>query len=699
MRFSNRRAPALIIKFPKMADKKFKIKNLIFLSVAAAVLFLAPARFAKAGTGDWLTGEIGKNIFTGFTSMLFDLIGNGIAILAKLLNFVLHMAIYSDSVNAPVVYQSWTIMRDFANMFFIIALIVMAFATIFDIAKYSAKALIGKFLIAALLINFSLTLGGLVIDGAQILNNTFLTAIGDSAIRLGQTINPAKLMPGGESEIAGALATANLPLNLIMGLILFGVFFVSMLIATIFALIRIPMVWFLLIVSPLAWIAGVFPQGDGYFKNWWKQFIGWNLFLPVFLFFLYFGLYFMTNIGGVIGKISQGYAETNLGLINATFQDIFTYVLAAIFLIGGVIMAFKVSFLSGTSAIKAAGWAKGTTMNTLGRYTGIAAMGKAAQMKREQIQKEGLPGRFGQKLYGGEAGQERRTAVWAERFGVMGAGEQQLAKDIGANKKRFANITDAVQLRGLMNGGSKSEQLAIREIMKEKNLLSGQELIETHELYGGNKSLAGKQFARSIDFDKLSTIERASWLNKTEDIETKQKIATIMADKGELKDVDAIKKAAGLFTLEGQKKDLINKTKKGNLMFANQTLLELGLLKDEKGQTMVNNETNINKALENDIAKMTPDMLLESTKSFAKDPEVQKIVEKTLTPQKIKAMVEKATPEQLATWEPIMATRKTEFESKDAEKEAAKSAILADAIVKALRTAHSSSGDTPPTTP
>ena len=87
----------------------------------------------------------------------------------------------------------------------------------------------------------------------------------------------------------------------------------------------------------------------------------------------------MTNIGGVIGKISQGYAETNLGLINATFQDIFTYVLAAIFLIGGVIMAFKVSFLSGTSAIKAAGWAKGTTMNTLGRYTGIAAMGKATE--------------------------------------------------------------------------------------------------------------------------------------------------------------------------------------------------------------------------------------------------------------------------------------------------------------------------------
>lgn len=644
--------------------KNPSIKKIFFCATATAILLLAPVHFANAAgaletAAGWLFGSA-EDAMARVAGAMFTLIGGGIVLLVKLLNMVLHMNIVSNQTNAPVVYQSWQIMRDFANMFFIIALIVMAFATIFDIAKYSAKALLGKFLIAALLINFSLTLGGLVIDGAQVLNNTFLTAIGDSALRLGQAVNPAKLLPG-EDVAAAASAGGTLLLNLALGIILGGVFFVSILIALIFALIRIPMVWFLLIVSPLAWIASVFPQGDSYFKNWWKQFIGWNLFLPVFLFFLYFGLYFITNIGDITNVISQGHAKEQIGVVDASFETIFTYVLSAIFLIGGVAAAFKVSFLSGTGAIKAAGWAKGTTLNALGRYTGLTSMGRAAQMKFQQVQKEGLPGRVGQKLYGGEAGLERRTSAWAERFGVRGAGDQQLAKDISANKKRFENITDAGQLRGLMNRGSKSEQLAIREIMKGRNLLSGQELMETHELYGGNKSLAGKQFARSIDFDKLSRIERETWLDKTGDIETKQKIATVMADKGELRDATTIKKAASLFTLEGQQIDLINKTKKGNLILANQTLLEMGLIKDEKGQAKPNNAASLNEAIEKDIFKMTPDMLLEYTKTLTKkdkeNEKIRELVAKSLTAQKIKIITEKATKEQLDAWGDLINTK------------------------------------------
>lgn len=425
-----------------MPLKNLKINKLIFLSVIAVVLVLAPVHFAQADGGFSLFSldSISETFVSKLAYIFFTLIGNGINALVKVLNSVLHMAIYSDSVNAPVVYQSWTIMRDFANMFFIIALIVMAFATIFDIAQYSAKALIGKFLIAALLINFSLTLGGLVIDGAQVLNNTFLTAIGDSALRLGQAVNPVKLLPEGATAAtasSSAMAGGTLLFNLVLGLILGGVFLVSILIATLFALIRIPMVWFLLIVSPLAWIASVFPQGDGYFKNWWKQFVGWNLFLPVFLFFLYFGLYFITNIGNITGAISQGYDKEKIGLAQVTFETLFAYVLAAIFMIGGVITAFKVSFLSGTGAIKAASWAKGTAMSALGRYTGIAALGKGAKMRLEQIQKEGLQGRIGQKLYGGQAGEERKAAWVAEKFGFRGMELQRQKDFVGRADKAY----------------------------------------------------------------------------------------------------------------------------------------------------------------------------------------------------------------------------------------------------------------------
>lgn len=674
-----------------MSLKNIKIQKFFFLAVVIAVLFLAPTHFVRACNIITDSGNWTACVVTELSNTFFNIIGNIISLLVQLLNLVLHIDICSGSTCNDVVYQSWKIMRDFANMFFIIALIVMAFATIFDISKYSVKTLIAKFLIAALLINFSLTLGILVINGSQSLNNTFITAIGDASLRLGQAANPTQLLLSKSDATKTGIDLMTALLNIVLGIILGGTFLVGILTAVLFALIRIPMVWFLLIISPIAWIASVFPPMQEYYKSWWKQYIGWNLFLPVFLFFLYFGLYFITNKDQILGAINSSYAKQGIGGGQLTLQTIFTYVLSAIFLIGGVLMAFKVSFLSGTSAVKAAGWAKGTAMNTMG----FTSMGKAAQMKYQQVKKEGLPGRFGQKLYGGEAGQERRTAAWAERFGVRGAGEEQLAKDISANKKKFANITDAGQLRGLMNRGSKSEQLAIREIMKEKNLLSGQELMDTHNLYGGNKSLAGKQFARSIDFDKLSKLDRERWFKETGDIETKQKIANVMADKGEFQSKEEINKAANLFALEGQQKDLINKTKKGNLKMAVQVLIDRKLIKN-KDSTPI---TDLNEGLKQEIAKMTPDVLLESTKALTKDEDVKKIVQETLNAQKVKVITEKATQEQLDAWGTLIAEIKKGTENEEAAKEAKKSEILADAIVKALRTPPPTPGGTPPTTP
>ncbi len=447
-----------------MPLKNLKIKKFLFLAVVIAVLFLAPTHFAKA----WLEGKITDAMLALF-NMIFGIIGNITVILVKLLDWVIKVPVCNGSTCNAVVYRSWQIMRDFANMFFIIALIVMAFATIFDIAKYSVKTLIAKFLIAALLINFSLTLGVLVIDGTQTLSNTFLTAIGYSADRIGQGVNPAQLTPSSDEKkssssspslsvsctigifllgpsgcvmgaigaiISGGEVDYTMLTKVVVQIVLSSILLISVLGATLFSLVRIPMVWFLLVISPIAWIASVFPPMQEYYKSWWKQYIGWNLFLPVFLFFLYFGIYFTTNLKQITDAISVSVSQGQTTAASAFFQNVFAYVLAGIFLIGGIMMSFKVSFLSGTSAVKAASWAKGTAMNTMG----FTSMGKAARMKYDQVKKEGLPGRFGQKLYGGEAGQERRTAVWAERFGVRGVDLQRQKDFVSRADKEYENI-------------------------------------------------------------------------------------------------------------------------------------------------------------------------------------------------------------------------------------------------------------------
>jgi hypothetical protein len=58
----------------------------------------------------------------------------------------------------------WKIVRDVANIFFVFILLWIALATIFDVDKYSAKSLLPKFIISALLINFSLVIGTTIIS-------------------------------------------------------------------------------------------------------------------------------------------------------------------------------------------------------------------------------------------------------------------------------------------------------------------------------------------------------------------------------------------------------------------------------------------------------------------------------------------------------------------------------------------------------
>jgi len=149
------------------------------------------------------------NQFFAFSlSIMFTVLGKLLAAMVVMLAWTINLRVYT---NVPIIQESWKIMRDFANMFFIIVLIVMAYGTIFNMKGYDFRSLMPRFIIIALLINFSLVIGGLIIDATQVLNNTFLTAMGDISGRLGQGLNPTDLFPNSAdlSETAQAEAIAN----------------------------------------------------------------------------------------------------------------------------------------------------------------------------------------------------------------------------------------------------------------------------------------------------------------------------------------------------------------------------------------------------------------------------------------------------------------------------------------------------------
>lgn len=79
------------------------------------------------------------------------------------------------------VQAGWTVVRDFANLFFILIVVAIGIATALRVKQYEVRKTLPRLIIVAILINFSPVICGAVIDAANIITNFFFTAgAGDS---------------------------------------------------------------------------------------------------------------------------------------------------------------------------------------------------------------------------------------------------------------------------------------------------------------------------------------------------------------------------------------------------------------------------------------------------------------------------------------------------------------------------------------
>ena len=76
-------------------------------------------------------------------------------------------------LSSPVVLKGWGIVLDFANLGFVLAIIIIAFATIFRMQSYAMKQTLWKLIVAALLVNFSLVIAGAFINVADNVTSSF----------------------------------------------------------------------------------------------------------------------------------------------------------------------------------------------------------------------------------------------------------------------------------------------------------------------------------------------------------------------------------------------------------------------------------------------------------------------------------------------------------------------------------------------
>ena len=519
----------------------------------------------------------------GFIWLIFWIIGKLLAALIIALDTFSRIPVYPKA-GVPVVEEIWKIMRDMANMAFIVALVVAAFATIFNTFSSSLAFFKGmnwqqtlvKLLISAVLINFSLTLGVLVLDIAQVPTNMLLKSMGDIAGNLGSGLNPSQFMVGNISDANGVAnltgvfdkaggamdATGGALVSLIFGIILLGAFLTCIFTGIAFIIYRIPMIWMLLMFSPLIWVARIFPGGEKSFSEWWSKLIGWAFFLPYYFFFVYLALYLLGNQDRIMKAITL---NTNTAVYgpDISVQLIFFYTVVCIILMGGTKMAISWSQSTGAAGKKFFDWADKAAKRMPGLNYLEATKG-ALKAKGEQIQKEGFRGRWTGKLYGGDLAQEKKEAKMKDMLGVgdKTASSGILQKDVNLLKGRYKNESSD-RLDQIIKSGSANERIAAMEVKRSRGELDAAGTQKLYGAYRAQSPQAAKDFALRENYAKMSAEERAEFAGTSGlDPEVQRKIALVMAEKGDMRTVSEMLDKARIFGNAEDQREFFGKLSK-----------------------------------------------------------------------------------------------------------------------------------------
>ncbi len=203
------------------------------------------------------------------------------------LTFIIELASYNGYLDAPAVTIGWVMVRDITNMFFVVMLLLIAFGTILGIEQYEWKKLIVKFVLAAVLVNFSRLICGVFIDLSQVVMSTFVNGIvataGGNVIAMFNLDKITSIARDANPEhLDAGLFTATIASVVFAGMVMMtlGVF-ITMLAA------RVIRLWILIVLSPLAFVLDVIPLTQKFAGQWWTE-IGDDLVTgPVLLFFIW----------------------------------------------------------------------------------------------------------------------------------------------------------------------------------------------------------------------------------------------------------------------------------------------------------------------------------------------------------------------------------------------------------------------------
>lgn len=420
--------------------KSLKRKDYIFLLLSVVLigtfLFASPAQATIAEAVATVVGWIVYGIVY--------ILG---LILMLIMWILIKVAQFNDFITADPVIYGWVIVRDLCNMFFILILLIIAFATILRIEQYSFKRLLPKLILMAVLINFSKLICGIIIDFAQVIMLTFVNGFKD--IGGGNLTNmlgiEAMMEIDGKNTSEDSAVDAWSILGSYMLALLYTIIALICLVALLAVLVmRMIMLWVYIVLSPLAYLLATFPQGQKYASMWWEKFSKEVIIGPILAFFIWLSF---ASLGGVEDPRVISNIQ-NLGKAESGVEGEF-----------------------GTQADPSAGITKAGSPDHMIKFIiSIAMLIGGMQISQELGGQGGAMARMGmqklQKLGAGTVGAGKRVMVGAAR--KTGAAAASAGKFVGGTVDRFAGKGIDKLTKGRTSLGEKG--IATSAVMGVRNL-------------------------------------------------------------------------------------------------------------------------------------------------------------------------------------------------------------------------------------
>lgn len=191
-----------------------------------------------------------------------------------------------------VLYTVWNNIRNFANIIFIGLFFVIVFsqATSIGISNYGIKRLLPRLVLIAIGTNISFFICAFMVDFSNILGagiaSLLVTSVinGSPQVIIGSDLFNILFAAGPFGAAATLFAQGALTAAIIFGLFIFLLFALFMLfIAAVVVLLRQVVIIFMVLASPLAFVAGLLPNTQRMFSQWFVVFARLLMMYPIMM--------------------------------------------------------------------------------------------------------------------------------------------------------------------------------------------------------------------------------------------------------------------------------------------------------------------------------------------------------------------------------------------------------------------------------